>query len=247
MKLFPEESAGAPAPAGEGMPHDEAPVSTEALMVLKSAKFRRWRQRVESHGNTILSVEVLSVISRRPGSWYAAFLDCVLLTPEGTRIARCLTLRGESVVIVPLLLCADDGAYYTLMVEQRCICDGGLHAGFPAGGVEEGTEVAAMACRELREETGLEVSPEDLVALTDGIVLNSSLSDDLVHFYGVRREVSRSWLDRFDNQNGGLGEEGEHLKIRVRSLADCSRMHTTSTLIGLTLLARTFGITVAAA
>ncbi len=54
------------------------PGSDMARLVLESAKYRRWRQRVESHGNQILQLDVLSVVSRRPGTWYIAFLDCLL-------------------------------------------------------------------------------------------------------------------------------------------------------------------------
>lgn len=220
------------------------PDSDMVPLVLESAKYRRWRQRVESYGNQILQLDVLSVVSRRPGTWYVAFLDCLLLTPEGNRITRCLTLRGESVVVVPVLRCIDDGQFYTVMAEQRCISDGGLHVGFPAGNVDDGESFRDMACQELMEEIGLEISPDELVELSDGITLNSSLSDDLIYFYGFRRDVTRVWLDSVDNRSSGLRVEGEYIRVRVFSLADCFKMSTTSTLIGSTLIERTFGISV---
>ncbi|MBI4764786.1 MAG: NUDIX domain-containing protein [Deltaproteobacteria bacterium] len=213
-------------------------------LVLESAKYRRWCQRVKSHGNQIVQLDVLSVISRRPGTWYVAFLDCRLLTPEGKQITRCLTLRGESVVVVPVLRCIDNSQFYTVMAEQRCISDGGLHASFPAGNVDEGESFRVMACQELMEETGLEIYPDELVELSDGITLNSSLSDDLIYFYGFRRDVTRVWLDSVDNRSGGIHIEGEYIRVRVFPLADCFKMSTTSTLIGLALIERTFGISV---
>jgi ADP-ribose pyrophosphatase YjhB (NUDIX family) len=216
-------------------------------LVLESSKYRRWQQRVESHGNRILNLDVLSVVSRRPGSWYVAFLDCLLLTPEGHYITRCMTLRGDSVVVVPALYCLDDGSYYTLLVEQRCISDGALHSAFPAGGVEGETSRQVMACQELLEETGLELVPEELVQLSGAITLNTSLSDDQVYFYGFRKEVSRRWLTELDNKSSGLHREGEYLKVQVRTLAECTALSTTSTLIGLTLVQRAFGIPAAPA
>lgn len=151
-------------------------------LVLESSKCRRWRWQVESHGNQILQLDVMSAVSRRPGTWYIAFLDSLLLTPEGNRIARCLALRGESVMVVPLLRCIDDDQLYTVMVEQRSICDGGLHTGFPAGNVDDGKSFRVMVCQELMEETGLEISPNDQVELSEDVTLNSSLSDDLIYF-----------------------------------------------------------------
>lgn len=211
-------------------------------LVLESTKYKRWRQRVEANGNKILQLDVLSVVSRRPGTWFVAFLDCLLLTPEGNRITRCLTLRGESVVIVPVLRCIEDGQLYTLMVQQRCICDGDLHTTFPAGNVEDGEAFAVMACKELSEETGLEVLPDDLVELSSGLSLNSSLSDDVVYFYGFRKDVSHEWLEKMDNRSGGIHAEGEYIKVKVYALADCLEMSTTSTLIGALLIEKGFGV-----
>jgi len=219
------------------------PANDLVLMVLESDKCRRWRERVEANGNRILQLDVLSVVSRKPGTWYVAFLDCLLLTPEGNRITRCFTLRGESVVIVPLLSCVDDGRIYTVMAEQRCISDGGLHAGFPAGNVVEGENLKVMACQELLEETGLDVSPDDMVELSsEGIILNSSLSDDIVYFFGFRKEVTRAWLDAIDNRSGGIHGDGEYIRVRVYSLEECFRMPATSTLIGSILVKKAFGI-----
>lgn len=226
------------------MPPLNKPGSDMARLVLESGKCRRWCQKVESHGNQILQLDVLSVVSRRPGTWYVAILDSLLLTPEGNRITRCLTLRGESVVVVPLLRCVDDDQLYTVMVEQRCVCDGDKHTGFPAGSVNEGESLQVMVCQELMEETGLEISPNDLVALSEGISINPSLSDDLAYFYGFRRDVTRAWLDSIDNRSGGVHTEGEYIRVRVFSLADCFKMSTTSTIVGLTLIKRTFGISV---
>lgn len=213
-------------------------------LVLSSNKFRRWRERIESHGNMILRLDILSVISRRPDTWYVAFIDCLLLTPEGNQITRCVTIRGESVVIIPLLRCIDDDQLYTVMVEQRCISDGALHIGFPAGNDGDGEDFRGMACQELLEETGLHVSPEDLIELSEGITLNSSLSDDIIYFYGFRRDVTREWLDFIANRRGGLHEEGEYIKVKVLTLVDCFNMLTPSTLIGETLVRRVFGISV---
>ncbi|MDR1139730.1 MAG: hypothetical protein LBK93_03845 [Rickettsiales bacterium] len=212
-------------------------------LVINSIKYKRWRQNIESNGNKILKLDVLSVVSRSPGTWYVAFLDCLLLTLEGNQIARCLILRGESVVIVPLLQCINDEQFYTVMVEQRCISDGDLHISFPAGSVGDGKKRRIMACQELMEETGIKIVQQDLVKLSEKISLNSSFSDDIVYFYGFRKNVTREWLDSIDNRSSGLHEEGEYIRVRVFSLADCSKMSATSTLIGLRLVEKKFGIT----
>ena len=219
-----------------------APDNELVSMVLASGKYQRWRNLVESQGNKILQHDILSVISRTPGTWYVALIDCLLLTPEENIIKRCVTLRGESVVIVPILQCIDDNQLYTIMVEQRCICDGALHIGFPAGSTDEMDNFRIMASQELREETGLEILPEELIELSEGISLNSSLSDDFIYFYAFRKDVTRAWLDSVDNSSRGIHGEGEYIRVRVFTLDDSLRMATPSTLIASTLVRRKLGI-----
>ena len=213
-------------------------------LVLHSLKFKRWKERIESSGNHILKVDILSVVSRQAGSFYAAFLDCLLLTPEGTRIPRCVVLRGESVLVIPVLRCTDDDTLYTLMVEQRCICDGSMHVGFPAGNADEmGADFAAMACGEIKEELGLDVEPADLVPLgEEGVFINPSITDDLVRFYYFTREVSSEWLAGIDSRSTGCHGEGEFIRVRVRKISDAAGMKTTSSLVGLRLLERALGV-----
>jgi len=224
------------------MPGLNAPDNELASMVLASSKYQRWRNLVESQGNKILQHDILSVISRTPGTWYVALIDCLLLTPEENIIKRCVTIRGESVVIVPILQCIDDSQLYTIMVEQRCICDGALHIGFPAGSTDEIANFRSMACQELREETGIEILPEELIELSEGISLNSSLSDDLIYFYAFRKDVTRTWLDSIDNSNSGIHGEGEYIKVKVLTLSDSFNMATPSTLIGESLVRKVLGI-----
>ncbi len=207
-------------------------------IVINSLRYRRWRRRVESNGNLIKKIDILSVVSRQPGTYYAAFLDCLLETPEGTEISRCITLRGESIVVIPVFRCADDKEIYTLMVEQRCICDGGMHTGFPAGNSDEDeSDFTSMACSELREELGIEVDPKELVPLIDtGISISPSLTDDLVYLYYFSRKVSLEWLKAMDGRSTGCHREGEFLTIRLHKISDILMMPTISTLIAIPLL-----------
>lgn len=213
-------------------------------IVLNSLKFRRWQQRVEANGTRILKIDILSVISRQPGTFYAAFLDCLMLTPEGAEIPRCIVIRGESVVIIPVFRCLDDGELYTLMVEQRCICDGGLHLGFPAGNADDlKDDFLAMACGELHEELGIEVLQDELIPLANcGVSINPSITDDLVYFYYFLRDVPLIWLQGMHSRSTGCHGDGEFIRLNLFKLSEIVMLPTSSTLIGLRLLEKELNI-----
>lgn len=211
-----------------------------AQRVLESRKFLDWKKRVEANGNRIKQVEVLSVVTRGGQGYYAAFIDSLLQTPEGTEIPRCLVIRGKSVLVIPVLRCREDGTLQTLMVEQRCICDGALHLGFPAGNAEQNhDDLRVVACQEVEEELGIAVAPRELQLLTDNpISINPSITDDLVHFYYFLREVPFSWLQGMEGKSTGCHSEGEHIQVRKLTLSEAVKLPTSSTLIGLHLLER---------
>ncbi|MDP6583156.1 MAG: hypothetical protein QF535_00770, partial [Anaerolineales bacterium] len=99
--------------------------------VFNNFKFKRWKHRVEANGNIIKNIDILATVSRNSSNFSLAFLDCLILTPEGVEIPRCIVIRGESIVVVPVLNCTEDNETYTLMVEQRRIFDGGYSKEFP--------------------------------------------------------------------------------------------------------------------
>ena len=90
--------------------------ASQQQLVLDSQLFYKWKRNLESNRVIIERLEILSVVSRDHKSFYAAMIDCDLLTPEGYRIPRCIILRGDSVVVIPVLHCFEDGEIYTLMV-----------------------------------------------------------------------------------------------------------------------------------
>jgi 8-oxo-dGTP pyrophosphatase MutT (NUDIX family) len=80
---------------------------------------------------------------------------------EGSYLWRLRQKVGSELVLIPgamVFLVADDGAVlFTRRVDNGMWC-------LPAGGAEEGSNFALTAVTEVREETGVEVDPADLVA-----------------------------------------------------------------------------------
>jgi len=206
--------------------------------VLTHPKFQRWKQRVESNGNTLKNIEILATISRDQVNLFLAFIDCQLETPEGHIIPRCILIGGDSIVVVPVLRCHEDGEIYTLMVEQRRIIDGGYSKEFPAGTVDLlGDDPRAMACQEVQEELHFSVNPEELISLSPVKVV-SSLMDGLVHYFYFKKEVSWSFLKGFDGLSTGCHTEHEYIKVRLVKMSEVVDCMTSSAIIGVKLVER---------
>jgi len=208
-------------------------------MVFEDDHFQCWKKRVEKNGNSFVSVDVLAEISRDGSNLFGAFLDCVLMTPEGYEIPRCVLIGDDSVVIVPVLFCEDNNEIYTLMVEQRRIIDGGLCIEFPSGGVGRSGDVISMACQEIKEELHISITTEELIPLaTDSIKINPSFSGDIVNFFYFKKYVSRSFLEEMEGKNTGCHHDFEYIKVRVYKMSDVADHLTSSALIGIKLLER---------
>jgi 8-oxo-dGTP pyrophosphatase MutT (NUDIX family) len=211
------------------------------VKVFEQPHFLLWKKRLEDHGNILKNVEVLGKISRDGVNLLGAFLDCQILTPEGAEIPRCVFISSDSVAIIPVLTCKEDGAIYTMMVEQRRIVDGGYVTEFPAGGIGSEDNLKIVACQELQEELQLTVVPEELIPLADEPVkINSSWSGDQTYFFYFEREVSCDFLQEMDNRSTGCHEEHEYLRIKVLKMSEVSNHFTTSALVGIKLLEKAF-------
>jgi len=206
-------------------------------IVQDSYKFQQWKQRIENNGSVFKKIDILGYVSRNNKDLYSAFIDCLILTPKGVEIPRCILITGDSVVIVPMLTCSDDGKIYTLMVEQRRIADGGNVIEFAAGGIELESDPKIAACQEIQEELHLTVSTTELIPLTNEPVqvVPSSL-EGRMHFFYFEKEVSLSYLEKMNDRNSGCEEAKEYIRIKVCKMSEVVMANTPSALMGLKLL-----------
>jgi len=206
-------------------------------IVENSHKFQEWKRRLEKSGSFLKKVDILGYVSRNKKDLYTAFIDCLIRTPEGIEIPRCILITGDSVVIVPMLACTDDGEIYTLMVEQRRIADGNHAIEFAAGGIELECDPKIVACQEVQEELLLNVTTEDLIPLTSEPVqvVPSSLEGRMYFFY-FEKEVPLSYLEEMQNRNSGCEEEKEYIRIKICKMSEVVKANTPSALMGLKLL-----------
>jgi len=198
---------------------------------------------LESNGIKIEKINVVGEVFRDSSTLYTALIDCVLKTPEGATISRCVLLQGNSIVVIPILKCLDDNIIYTLMVKQRRISDGNFTTEFPAGSLEAEDNPLSTAIRELEEELGLRVSENELVPLSQKqIEIAPGILYAMIRYYYFERAVTRSFLEEIEGRSTGCHNESEYIHVKVLKMAEVStRISNTYSLAGIKLLENKLG------
>lgn len=139
-----------------------------------------------------------------------------------------------------------DEAYVVLTVQPR-IATGSL--GFvelPAGMLDDSSNFAGVAAREIEEELGLVIKQEDLICLTDkaaqikqaradkgtssGNTAHETLPyamypsaggcDEHIKIFAHEKRVPRATLHEWEGKYGGLRDEGEMITLKLVPLQD---------------------------
>lgn len=173
-------------------------------------------------------------------------------TANNSRLPGVIFLRGPAVAMLVVLIPDDqptdslDEAYVILTVQPR-IATGSL--GFvelPAGMLDDNSNFAGVAAKEIEEELGMVIKQDDLTCLTDKVAeikrardarslgkaaaAQESLPyamypsaggcDEYIKIFSHERRVPRNMLQEWEGKYGGLRDEGEMITLKVVPLED---------------------------
>lgn len=183
----------------------------------------------------------------------------VATASDGSRLPGVIFLRGPAVAMLVVLIPDDQvegkeeqaqEAYVLLTVQPR-IATGSL--GFvelPAGMLDDDSNFAGVAAREIEEELGLVIKQEELTCLTDRVAEikrakyqkesedrggddddrtetlpfamypSAGGCDEYIKIFAHERRVPRSTLREWEGKYGGLRDEGEMITLKVVPLED---------------------------
>jgi ADP-sugar diphosphatase len=179
-------------------------------------KIQNWIEHVKGAGCRIESVKEICQIRKPGGELLFALLDTKVYSPEGNKLPHIAFIRGHACLIVPLLRNIQTGEERFLMVKQRRIGNGFLSLEFPAGMLDEESDPACVAVRELHEETGLQVDRSELFPLTDSPIYSSAgASDEAIYFFGCIKEINNEIYESFKNREIGNEEEDEFITVAL--------------------------------
>ena len=177
-----------------------------------SHKFTLWRGKLQTNGLDIHGIE--EIYSRRNGQGEILFslLMTDATTPEGDKIPPICFLKGEVVCVLVCLIERKSRDKYLLLVKQRRICDGSHTYEHPAGMLDSESDPAAVAAREVYEETGIVIPKEELIRLLNHPCYPSTgTSDEAMYFFYCEIELSLNEINAYHNK--AMGVESDHERI----------------------------------
>jgi 8-oxo-dGTP pyrophosphatase MutT (NUDIX family) len=203
---------------------------------LDEPKVQTWLTRATDAGCTVDEMSPLHLVHRKNGELLFGLFHVKAHDPQGTPLLPILLVRGDACVVVPQVRNRDTGEQRYVMVIQRRTGNGQLSLEFPAGMLDkEVDDPLGVMVKELREETGLPVSPSDLFALADRPLYTSvGLQDEAIHNFGCTLELSGAEYESLQGRLTGDAGEGERITVVLRT-GDQARAEATSAQVLLAL------------
>lgn len=180
-------------------------------------KFKLWKTNLQTNGLKINNIEEVYTRHRYNGE---ALFSLVMLdadTPEGDKIPPICFIKGEVVCVCIVLIDKETKEKYLLLVKQRRIAEGGFTYEHPAGMVDGTKTPLEIAVMEVKEETGITVSEEDLINLSPNKRLfpSTGTSDEAMYFYFCEIELDKKEIESFENKEMGTEYEFERITTHV--------------------------------
>ena len=204
-------------------------------------KVVRWKERIIESGCIINKLEPLQLIYKKNGELLFALLRTDITSEDGGRLPPIVMIRGDVVVVVPLVKNRDTGEERFLMVIQDRVGNGRGRVEFPAGMLDRAVDNPLdVAVRELKEETGIDIEKSELTPLNAKPLYTSpGLNDEAVNYFGCIIEVCSHEYLALEGSVAGAEDENETTVVTLRS-ADEIELETDAgqVLLGLYLFKR---------
>ena len=207
-------------------------------------KVSAWADALVQNDCALGPVTVRDTVRKPSGDLLFALLSAEVTAPEGYPLPHVIFIRGDACIIVPEVVNSDTGERRFVTVVQRRIAWGGDSIEFPAGMLDRDvTMPAAVALKELAEETGLVIDESMLLPLCDRPLFSSpGASDEAIWYYGCRISIADSeWRD-LEGRLTGQKDEGEHIEVRLLRKKEILReTRSLQVMLGVRLFEESFG------
>jgi hypothetical protein len=181
-------------------------------------KVKVWKENIARSGCFLHSLEALQLVHTSKNELLFALCKADVATPEGKRLPPILLIRGNVIIVVPLVRNRDTGEERFITVIQHRIGTGAAAIEFPAGMMDRDDDPLHVATEEFREETDVVVAAEDLFRLHDGILYTSpGLQDEGVHYFGCLLEMTDADYRSLEGRKTGEKSEGESIIVSLKT------------------------------
>ena len=188
-------------------------------------KYKRWLRLLEENGLEVHGVKPVYTKFRAANDLLFALVELDATTPEGPKIPPVCFIKGEIVSVLVCLIDEDSGEKYNLLVKQRRICNGANIYEQVAGMVDREDDPLEVAVKEVEEETGVMVRPDQVHRLNDEVLFSTTgTSDEAMHFYYCELTMSHDQIWSYHAQETGEESEHEHIITHVATFPEAKRL-----------------------
>ncbi|HEV7350595.1 NUDIX hydrolase [Telluribacter sp.] len=193
--------------------------------LLDSHKYNLWKNNLLRSGLDVHRIDELYTRRNGKGEVLFSLLYTDASTPEGDKIPPICFLKGEVVSVLVCFIERVSRQKYLLLVRQRRICDGSPTYEHPAGMLDSESDAAAVAAREVWEETSIEVRKEDLTRLNEAPCFPSTgTSDEAMYFFYYELELTADEIAAYHNQAQGVASDFERITTHVAPFVEGHRL-----------------------
>ena len=188
-------------------------------------KFRFWKKQLELNGLTIHKINDHFIRRRHNGEVLFAMLTVDADTPEGDKIPPVCFLKGHAASVLVCLIDDKTGEKFVVLVRQRRISDGSQTYEHPAGMVDTDDDPTDTAAREVGEEIGLSISPDELTKLNPRLWYPSTgTSDEAMHYYFVEKTMPRAEIMQFHLRKMDSESELERITSIIATIPEAHKL-----------------------
>ncbi len=188
-------------------------------------KFKFWKKQLELNGLTIHKISDHFIRRRHNGEVLFAMLTVDADTPEGDKIPPVCFLKGHAASVLVCLIDDKTGEKFVVLVRQRRISDGSQTYEHPAGMVDTDDDPTDTAAREVGEEIGLSITPDELTKLNPRLWYPSTgTSDEAMHYYFVEKTMPRAEIMQFHLRNMDSDSELERITSVIATLPEAHKL-----------------------
>ncbi len=186
-----------------------------------SFKFKSWRDVLLKHNIKINSIKELHTVNKGNGEMLFTLVHIDAVDPDNHKLLPVVLIRGHFVSVVTCLVEKETGNKYFLLVKQRRVANGDIFYEHPAGMCDSEPDPWKVAIKEVGEETGLQITRDNLRMLhPEPLYSSAGLLDEAGYFFACDIPLSREEIDTYRNKSAGAIDENEVIVTHVCTLSE---------------------------
>ena len=202
----------------------------QIYVLMNAPKFIAWLNKFDPDQITLRSVTITDI------DWFSkgyvpsklGFVKCASKAYDfktGKTIASNITfVRGNSVAILILVRVlnkdSENDKDYVLLCEQHRLPIGKKAKEIPAGMMDSDGNIISVALKEVREETGFDISHADELQSLGFYYASPGGSDEEIYLFAWTTCISRTIFEEKQKQLYGLSQENEEIKLSFVELEE---------------------------